>query len=315
MSQQPILHSIVIPVFNEEAGLESLFTRMQAVAQMLPDTCEVVLVNDGSRDRSAAILDTFHQRDARFKVVHFSRNFGHQMAVTAGMDVATGDTVTLMDADLQDPPEVIAEFIAKWREGYEVVFGVRRHREGETPFKLFTAKLFYRIIRSLTNIDIPVDTGDFRLMDRKVVEALKQLPERHRFIRGLVSWVGFRQVGVEYNRAARIHGETHYPFRKMLKFAIDGVTSFSVFPLQMATYFGFFSALLAFFGILTVGYLKFFTDRTIQGWTSLAVMVLFLGGVQLFSIGIIGEYLGRAVDEMRRRPLYLISKTIGFDKS
>lgn len=312
------LHSIVIPVFNEEEGIPTLFERMKTVATSIETQfkckTEIILVNDGSRDRSAEFLNNISVKDPRFKVLHFSRNFGHQIAISAGIDWASGDTVTVMDADLQDPPEVILEFISKWNQGFDVVFGVRNKREGETFFKLATAKIFYRIIQKLTNVNIPLDTGDFRLMDRKAVEALKKLPERNRFIRGLVSWVGFRQTGVVYDRASREHGETHYPFKKMLKFAFDGVTSFSSFPLQLATYTGIFTSIAAFIGILWTLYSRFITHNTIQGWSSIMIVVLFLGGIQLLALGMIGEYLGRVFDEVRGRPLYLISEARGFEK-
>lgn len=306
------LHSIVIPVYNEAAGLETLFARMRQVIDSISDPCEVVLVNDGSKDGSEMGLDAIHARDPRFKVIHFSRNFGHQIAITAGMAFANGDTVTVMDADLQDPPEVIREFIEKWREGFEVVYGVRRHREGETAFKLWTAKAFYRIIRRVTNLDIPVDAGDFRLVDRKVADALISLRERHRYVRGLVSWVGFRQTGVQYDRARREHGETHYPFTKMLKLAFDGIASFSFLPLRISTWLGFTSSAVAFLGVIWALYLRFFTNQTIHGWTSMILVVLFFGGVQLLSLGVIGEYLGRMFDEVRQRPLYLVSRKLGF---
>lgn len=313
MSKVAKLHSLVIPVYNEAPGLEALFERVKALLDRISEPVEVILVNDGSKDGSAQKLDTFHQRDSRFKVLHFSRNFGHQVAITAGIEWAQGDTVTVMDADLQDPPEVILQFIEKWREGYEVIYAVRRKRPGETFFKLATAKLFYRTIRRLTKVDIPVDTGDFRLLDRRVVNAFNGMPERHRYIRGMVSWLGFNQVGVLYDRASRVYGETHYPLKKMIRFAVDGVTSFSTFPLQIATYVGFLSAFFSFIGILTTLYIRFFTDRTIQGWSSLMVVVLFLGGIQLLSMGMIGEYLGRTFDEVRRRPLYLLGKMTGFE--
>ncbi len=310
------LHSLVIPVFNERAGIPALFERVRMVADALAAdavTLEVILVNDGSSDGSTEVLDALPARDRRFKILHLSRNFGHQVAITAGLEWAKGETVTVMDADLQDPPELVRELIKKWREGFEVVYAVRRSREGETAFKLATAKLFYRFIRRITQIDIPLDTGDFRLMDRKAVDAFIRLPERHRFVRGLVSWVGFRQTGVLYDRASREHGETHYPFRKMLKFALDGVTSFSMLPLQIATYVGVLSAVMAVLGISWALYLKFFTDRTVQGWTSLIIVVLFLGGAQLLALGVIGEYLGRTYDETRRRPLYFVGRANGFE--
>lgn len=310
------LHSLVIPVFNEAQGLEKLFERLCCVlkgaeARLSGASFEVILVNDGSRDGSAEILDALHRKDSRFKALHLSRNFGHQVAITAGIAHASGDTVTVMDADLQDPPEVVMSFIEKWSDGFEVVYGVRKRRDGETWFKRSTASLFYRLIRKMTGLDIPVDTGDFRLMDRKVVDSFLELPERHRYIRGLVSWVGFRQIGVPYDRAMREFGMTHYPFHKMLKLAIDGIASFSFFPLRMATGLGFIVSAGAFLGLLFSLYLRFFTDRTIHGWTSLMVVVLFLGGVQLLSLGVIGEYLGRMFDEVRQRPLYFVSRRAG----
>lgn len=311
------LHSLVIPVFNEHDGLNALFERVKNVCDRVESevagTTEVILVNDGSQDGSTERLDELPGRDRRFKILHLSRNFGHQVAITAGLEWARGETVTVMDADLQDPPEVIVDLVKKWKEGAEVVYAVRRTREGETAFKLWTASMFYRTIRKLTNVDIPLDTGDFRLMDRKAVDAFLKMPERHRFVRGMVSWVGFRQVGVPYDRASRKHGETHYPFKKMLKFALDGVTAFSMIPLQLATYIGVFSAAFSFLGILYILYLRFLTDRTIQGWTSLMVVVLFIGGAQLLALGVIGEYLGRTYDETRRRPLYIIGRSKGFE--
>ena len=315
-----VLHSIVIPVFNEVSGLDALFARMRSLADVIEKQnhghqIEVILVNDGSRDGSAAKLDELANTDSRFKVLHFSRNFGHQIAISAGLEWATGQTVTVMDGDLQDPPEVILEFIEKWREGFEVIYAVRRARAGETVFKLWTAKIFYRLIRKLTNVDIPVDTGDFRLMDRRAVDAFLKMRERHRFVRGMVSWVGFRQAGVLYDRSPRSFGQTHYPFRKMLRFALDGITSFSTVPLQVATYVGLLSAAGSFFVGLWALYTRLFTDRSIQGWTSLILVALFLGGVQLMALGILGEYIGRIYDEVKHRPLYFVAKAVGFERS
>lgn len=313
-----MLHSIVIPIYNEAQGLDALYARMASVMSLIEkkwnDSVEVILVNDGSRDGSTEKLNVIQLKDPRVKVLHLSRNFGHQVAITAGMEWASGATVSVMDADLQDPPEVLLEFIEKWKQGFEVVYGVRARREGETVFKLWTAKIFYRIIRRLTNFDIPVDTGDFRLMDRKAVDAFLKLPERNRFVRGLVSWVGYKQVGVQYQRDARKFGETHYPFKKMLKFALDGITSFSSVPLQLATYVGMLTAFFAFIGILWALYAHFFAEKTIQGWTSLMIVVLFIGGVQLLALGIIGEYIGRVFDEVRRRPLYFVGDARGFER-
>ena len=327
------MHSIVIPVFNEVAGLPALAARLRALGHTPQAPADVVkpagltrvddspaiafeflLVNDGSTDGSEAVLDSLAQSDPRFKILHFSRNFGHQMAISAGLEWATGETVTVIDADLQDPPEMILEFIKKWHEGFEVVYGVRRAREGETVFKIFTAKIFYRLIRRLTNVSIPVDAGDFRLMDRRAVNALLAMKERHRFVRGMVSWVGFRQTGLLYNRERRQFGETHYPFRKMLRFALDGITSFSAVPLQLATYGGLCTALIALALGFWVLYTRLFTNQTIQGWTSLILVVLFLGGVQLLALGVLGEYLGRIYDEVKHRPLYLVSRAIGFER-
>jgi polyisoprenyl-phosphate glycosyltransferase len=306
-----VLHSIVIPVFNESSGIEELFSRMRRVVDSIEESCEVILVNDGSSDNSAELLDNVHERDPRFKVIHFSRNFGHQAAITAGLQYATGNTVTVIDADLQDPPELITSFIAKWRDGFEVVYGVRRSRAGETKLKLWTAKLFYRLVRSITQLDMPVDAGDFRLIDRKVVRAFLSLPERNRYVRGLVSWIGFKQAGIEYDRAQRFSGETHYPFKKMLKLAFDGISSFSFLPLRIATWMGFLSSLAAVGVGAWAIYLHFMTIQTIPGWTSLILVMLFLGGAQLVALGILGEYIGRMFDEVRQRPIYLVSRVTG----
>jgi polyisoprenyl-phosphate glycosyltransferase len=253
-------------------------------------------------------------RDSHVRILNFSRNFGHQVAVTAGIQHATGDAVVLIDADLQDPPELIKEFVRKWQEGYDVVYAIRKSRAGETWFKKFTAAIYYRTLRKLIDIEIPLDTGDFRLMSRKVVDSLNAMPERHRFIRGLVSWVGFKQIGVEYERQERFAGETKYPLKKMIKFALDGITAFSYKPLQLASWLGVYAALIGFVGILAIIALKFLTEVTVQGWSSLMVVVLFIGGVQLGILGIMGEYLGRIYDEVRGRPLYLLQERIGFDQ-
>ncbi len=309
------IHSIVIPVFNEEEGLDALFNRVSKVIDGIDESCEVVLVNDGSRDRTGEIIDGFHRKDSRFKAVHFSRNFGHQVAITAGMEHTNGSTVSIIDGDLQDPPELIPEFIAKWKEGFEVVYGVRRSRKGEGYFKLLTAKIFYRVIRSLTHLDIPVDTGDFRLVDRKVADAFLRLRERHRYVRGLVSWVGFRQTGIYYDRAQRGAGETHYPLKKMIKLAFDAVASFSFFPLRLATAIGFFASVMAFLVGIWALYAKYGAKQAIPGWTSLVLISLFLGGTQLFCLGMVGEYVARTFDEVRNRPLYLVTRLTGFGKT
>jgi dolichol-phosphate mannosyltransferase len=306
--------SIVAPVYNEEAILPEFYRRMTAVMVEAGEAYELILVNDGSRDRSLNIMRELHDQDPRVKIINFSRNFGHQIAITAGADYAQGEAVIITDADLQDPPEVILDMINRWREGYEVVYAVRSQREGETWFKEFTARLFYRLIAGITNVDIPLDAGDFRLMDQHVVAALRQVREQHRFMRGLSSWVGFKQVGVEYVRQQRYAGETKYPFRKMLKFAIDGITSFSYLPLQLATYFGFFIAGLSLAGIVLTIILRLSGSTAFYGQASTLVSVLFLGGVQLIFLGIIGEYLGRIYDEVKGRPLYIVAETLGFDE-
>ena len=302
--------SIVVPIYNEEEVLPELHRRLKASMDTIGATYELVFVNDGSRDRSLAILQDLAARDAAIKVIDFARNFGHQAAITAGMDLAAGDAVVVIDADLQDPPEVIAKLAEKWREGYEVVYAVREKRQGDSLFKRATAAAFYRLLRRVTSVDIPVDTGDFRLMDRRAIEAFKGLRERHRFVRGLVSWIGFRQTGVSFVRDERFAGVTKYPLRKMLKFAFDGLTSFSFAPLQLAMYSGFVTAFAAFLGILWVVWVKLFTQEALPGWASQIVCTLLLGGIQLISLGIIGEYIGRIYDEVKGRPLYITREVL-----
>lgn len=305
--------SIVAPIYNEVDNISLLYERIRAVMDSTGDTWELVLVNDGSNDGSAEAIDALYERDPEHvRAVHFARNFGHGIAVTAGMDHASGGAVILIDADLQDPPEIIPQMIEKWREGYEVVYAVRAEREGESWLKLVTASLFYRVMYNITDVHIPLDTGDFRLMDRKVVEAVESMREHSRFIRGMVSWVGFRQTGIEYVRSKRHSGTTKYPFRKMMRFAWDGITGFSYFPLQLATYLGFIIAGISLIAILLVIYLRIFTDaEPLEGQATTLVMVLFLGGVQLISLGIIGEYLGRIYNEVKDRPLYIVRGTRG----
>lgn len=308
--------SIVAPVYNEEEVLRELHRRVAEVMDQTGESWELVLVNDGSKDRSADIIAELHDLDARVSGVSFSRNFGFQIAVTAGLDHARGKAIILTDADLQDPPEVFPHMIAKWREGYDVVYGIRASREGETWFKLFTAKLFYRIIYRITSVEIPLDTGDFRLIDRRVVNAIRRMPERNRFLRGMVPWVGFRQTGIEYERQSRFAGESKFSsVSQMLPFAVDAVTSFSYFPLRIATYLGFAMAALSGLAILTVILLRLFGPQSpLSGQATTLVSVLFLGGVQLISLGIIGEYLGRVYDEVKARPLYLVDKKWEFEE-
>ncbi len=308
-----IRYSIVVPCYNEEGSLPELYRRITEVMSQTEESWELVLVNDGSADRTAEMMRELHAANPQVHIVDFARNFGHQIAVTAGMDYAQGEAVILIDADLQDPPELIWDMIKKWKEGYKVVYAIRAERKGETWFKIWTAKIFYRVIYSITDISIPLDTGDFRLMDRKVVDTMKQMPERHRFIRGMTSWVGFKQTGVEYVREERFAGETHYPFRRMLRFAITAITGFSHMPLQLATYLGFFIATISTLStpIVIIGRLS--GSHSFEGQATTLVMVLFLGGVQLISLGIIGEYLGRIYDEVKGRPMYVVNEAIGFE--
>jgi dolichol-phosphate mannosyltransferase len=307
--------SIVAPAYNEEKVLPELYQRVCAVMEAVGESWELILVDDGSRDHSAEVIAGLHAQDHRVKGLAFSRNFGFQVAATAALEHAQGDAVILTDADLQDPPEVYPEMIARWREGYDVVYGVRASREGETWFKLLTARLFYRLIYRITDVNIPLDTGDFRLMDRRVVEAIKKMPERKRFLRGMVPWVGFKQSGVEYERRSRFAGQSKFSsVRKMLPFALDAITSFSYFPLQLASYLGFIIAGISALAIVLVIFLRLFYQTPLSGQATTLVAVLFLGGVQLISLGIIGEYLGRIYDEVKGRPLYLVDKKWGLDE-
>ncbi len=299
-------YSVVAPIYNEIDNLPELYRRVREVMESTGEPWELILVDDGSTDGSTDKIHELAKMDQHVRPIIFARNFGHQIAITAGWDYARGDAIVIIDADLQDPPDVILELAKKWREGYEVVYAVRAEREGESWFKKFTASLFYRIIYRITDVKIPVDTGDFRLMDRKVVDVLKQMGERHRFPRGMSAWVGFRQIGVPYKRAARFAGETKYPFRKMLRLALNAITSFSYFPLQVATFFGFFSAGVAILAIPIVIYLRVTGVPQLTGQATTLIAVLFLGGVQLISLGILGEYIGRLYDEAKGRPLYIV---------
>lgn len=304
MTDQPEL-TVVIPAFNEEDNLKPMFDRLVAALETEVDGLEIIFVDDGSFDGTWKGISDLAAADGRVRGVRFARNFGHQAAVTAGVDVARGRAVVLIDADLQDPPEIIPEMIGKWREGFEVVYAQREAREGETLFKKATAALFYRLLHQVTEVDIPVDAGDYRLMGPRALEAFRALPERNRFIRGLVSWIGFPQTAVRYRREARHAGETKYPFRKMLRFALDALTSFSFLPLRMATFLGFAASAFSFLYILIVLALKA-VGISWSGYTSLMASILFLGGVQLIMIGVLGEYVARIFDEVKRRPLYLV---------
>jgi dolichol-phosphate mannosyltransferase len=299
-------YSIIAPIYNEKENLPELYRRVSEVMKSTRKTWELVLVDDGSSDGSTDMIRELAKKDKHVRPVIFARNFGHQIAITAGWDYARGDAVVIIDADLQDPPELILEMAKKWQEGYEVVYAVRAEREGESWFKLWTASLFYRIIYRITDVKIPLDTGDFRLMDRKVVNVLKSMRERHRFPRGMSAWVGFKQIGVDYKRAARVAGETKYPFRKMFRLAINAVTSFSYFPLQVATFVGFISAGVAAVAIPVVIYMRINGSLAFEGQATTLIAVLFLGGVQLISLGILGEYIGRLYDEAKGRPLYIV---------
>jgi polyisoprenyl-phosphate glycosyltransferase len=302
--------SIIIPVYNEELNLDSLYERVKNVFLKLNVGHEYIFVNDGSKDKSLEKIKSIAQKDANVKYISFSRNFGHQIAVTAGLEKSIGKAVVIIDADLQDPPELIEEMYKKYKEGFQNVYARRKTRKGESPLKKFTAKMFYRILSSVTNISIPVDTGDFRIIDRKIVEGLKQMPEQHKFLRGQISWIGFSQTYVEYDREERQEGKTGYTYRKMIRFALDGITSFSNTPLKLATTAGFVTFIISFVLICYALYSKFFlNETTIRGWTSLMVSVLFIGSIQLLSIGIIGEYISRLSDNVRNRPKYIIEES------
>ena len=305
---EPIF-TIIAPIFNEIQSIPELYHRVCEVMDSTNEPWELMLVDDGSNDGSTGVIREFAERDERVRPVIFARNFGHQLAVTAGLDYSRGKAVVIIDADLQDPPELILDMITKWREGYEVVYAVRTEREGESWFKLITASMFYRLIYRITDVDIPMDTGDFRLLDRKAVNVLNRMRERHRFLRGMSVWIGFKQIGVPYSRAARIAGETKYPFKKMFRFALDAVTSCSYFPLQVATYFGFFLAGISLLAIPIVIATRLAGSQAFFGQATTLIAVLFLGGVQLISLGILGEYIGRLFDEAKGRPLYIVRES------
>jgi dolichol-phosphate mannosyltransferase len=310
------LLSLVIPCYNEEEVIHETLKRLKAFcAEVVNLDVELIFVDDGSIDRTRQIIKDYAAEDSQIRLIGFARNFGHQIAVTAGIDAACGDAVVLIDADLQDPPEVVHEMIAKWREGYNVVYGTRTDRPGESKFKLATARSFYRILNKLSDVPIPLDTGDFRLMSRNVVDTLRSMPERDRFVRGMVSWVGFKQTALPYKRARRFAGESKYPLSKMLRFATDGILSFSTKPLQMSVGLGMLSAILSLAGIFYALGLRLFTNIWVEGWTALMIAVLFLGGVQLICVGILGEYIGRIYNEVKQRPLYVVQEYLGFNQA
>ncbi|HNX68432.1 MAG TPA: glycosyltransferase family 2 protein [Candidatus Omnitrophota bacterium] len=304
--------SIVAPVYNEEECLEEFFRKTLAVAKTLEEEVEWIFVDDGSHDRSPEILNGLHREDSRVKVLVFSRNFGHQPAIKAGIDHATGDAVITIDADLQDPPEAIPDMIAKWKEGFDVVYAVRAERKGESFFKKTTASLYYRLMKRLTHIDMPLDTGDFRLISRPVADVLKQMTEKRPFLRGLISWLGFRQTGILITREARFAGKTKFSLLKMLQFAWSGITHFSFFPMHVATWIGLLTFVYCTIELIHTLYVSLVLKIAVPGWASLMVAILFLGSVQLITLGILGSYLARNYDESRNRPLYLIQKKEGF---
>ncbi len=305
--------SVIVPLYNEEEVIEESYRRLTAIMQSLNEDYELILINDGSRDRTASLAAALCEKDRHVRLICFSRNFGHQIAITAGMDYAAGDAVVIIDADLQDPPELIPKMVEKWREGYHVVYGKRTRRQGETIFKKVTAKLFYRFLKRMTQVDIPTDTGDFRLIDRKVCDAMKKLGERNRYVRGLVSWVGFKQYALEYVRDERFAGETKYPLKKMLKLAMDGISSFSYKPLKLATLVGFVLSGLSFLYLLVVLIQKLCGFALVRGWASILAVQLFFNGVMLIMLGIIGSYIGRIYEEAKGRPLYIVQEEIGFE--
>lgn len=304
--------SVIVPCYNEEEVIEHTNERLHRALSQITDDFEIIYVDDGSKDRTAELLHQIQSRSSHAKLLRLSRNFGHQIAVTAGVEYARGDAVVLIDADLQDPPEVIADMVEKWREGYHVVYGTRADRTGETKFKLWTAKAFYRLINRLSEVPIPLDTGDFRLMDRSVVDALNRMREKHRLLRAMTSWVGFRQASVPYSRAERFAGTSKYPLRKMLALAIDGIVSFSAVPLKVVTTVGLAFSAVSMLGILYALVIRLLTDNWVPGWTLIFITLLLIGGLQFIFLGVIGEYIGRIYSEAKNRPLFLIMEELGF---
>lgn len=304
-------YSIVAPIYNEEGNIQLLYDRIRAVMDSTGESWELVAINDGSRDRSLELLEQLARDDKRVKVINFARNFGHQIAVTAGLDHASGEAVVIIDADLQDPPELILEMIERWKAGYQVVYAVRQERKGESWFKLLTAKLFYRLIYRITDVNIPMDTGDFRLMDEKVVAVLNSMREHNRFIRGMTSWIGFKQTGVSYVREARHSGETKYPLKKMVRFAMDAVTGFSYFPLQIMVYVAFVLGLLAVLAIPIIAVLRLILGyEFLGGQVTTIVLLLIVSSFQLFFLFVMGQYVARIYDEARGRPLYIVASRL-----
>lgn len=309
-----IKYSVIVPMYNEEEVIHESYKRLTEVMTKTKESYELIFINDGSRDRTLEIATDLCEKDNHMRLINFSRNFGHQIAVTAGMENSCGQAVIIIDADLQDPPEVMLEMIKKWKEGYDVVYGKRLKRKGETIFKKFTAKMFYRFLNAMTTVDMPVDTGDFRLIDRKVCDTMNSLSERNRYIRGLVSWVGYKQTSVEYVREERFAGETKYPLKKMIKLAGDAILSFSYKPLKMAGVLGVLLSFASFLYLIVIICQRIFTTSTVPGWTSILAVILFFNGVTLILHGVTGEYIGRIYEETKNRPLYIIRDKLGFDK-
>ncbi len=309
-----VRYSVVIPAYNEEAVVNECYERLTKIMSSLGEGYELIFVDDGSRDKTNEIIKELCSKDKNVRLIEFSRNFGHQAAISAGMEMSSGSAIIIIDADMQDPPEVIPEMIKKWKDGYDVVYGQREKRRGESTFKKITAKFFYRFLSTQTDIKIPVDTGDFRLIDRKVCDVLSTFTEKNRYVRGLVSFAGFKQTGVKYTRDERYAGETKYPFRKMVNFALDATTSFSRKPLKLAGYTGFMLSIASFVYLFITIYLKLFTDKTVSGWASIVSVSLLFNGVVLIMLGIMGEYIGRIYDEVKNRPLYIIKEKTGFSE-
>ncbi|MGD0153518.1 MAG: glycosyltransferase family 2 protein [Thermacetogeniaceae bacterium] len=315
MDNRELLYSVIVPLYNEESVIQETYNRLKRVMEATRGSYELIFVNDGSRDRTLEIARAIRSRDNRVKLLSFSRNFGHQVAITAGMDYSSGKAVVVIDADLQDPPEVILKMIEKWKQGYEVVYGRRLARRGETCFKKISAQLFYRTLKNMADVDLPVDAGDFRLIDRRVCDALKSIPERNRYVRGLIGWLGFKQTGVDFIREKRFAGETKYPPQKMVRFAADAVTSFSYKPLSMATYAGAIVSVSSLAYLIFLLLEKLFNRPAAPGWALMVALSLLLNGLMFICLGIIGEYVGRIYDEAKGRPLYIISEKEGFDNA
>ncbi|HHW48630.1 MAG TPA: glycosyltransferase family 2 protein [Clostridiaceae bacterium] len=314
MKGRKCIYSVVVPLYNEELVINESYKRIKEVMDSTSEPYEIIFVNDGSRDRTSEMAKEICKKDKNVRLLSFSRNFGHQAAITAGMEYACGQAIIVIDADLQDPPEVILEMIKKWKEGFDVVYGQRSERQGESFFKKITAKIYYRLLKCLSDVDIPVDVGDFRLIDRKVCDALKKLPEKNRYVRGLISWLGFKQTSVKFVRKERYAGETKYPLKKMLKFAFDGITSFSYKPLKLWTYLGLIVFMSGFIYLAVIVCRKLFTSYAVPGWAIVAVIILITNGAVLISLGTVGGYISRIYDEAKGRPLYVLDEKMGFEE-